>query len=59
MKIGLAMLVFFAVFNLINFKKKVSLNSPEEKIKLKKLHETSGKGEFKIYYENGEKIENN
>lgn|GEM_PF-4773882 len=53
MKIGLAILVFFAVFNLINFKKKVSLHSPKEKIKLKNMHELSGKGEFKIYYENG------
>lgn len=53
MKIGLAILVFFAVFNLINFKKKVSLHSPKEKIKLKNMHKLSGKGEFKIYYENG------
>lgn len=54
MKIGIVILVFFAVFNLVNFKKKVSLNNSEEKIKLENLYNLNKKGEFKIYYENGQ-----
>lgn len=53
LKIGVVILVFFAVFNLVNFKKKVSLNNSEEKIKLENLYNLNKKGEFKIYYENG------
>ncbi len=54
LKIGIVILVFFAVFNLVNFKKKVSLNNSEEKIKLENLYNLNKKGEFKIYYENGQ-----
>ena len=54
LKIGVVILVFFAVFNLVNFKKKVSLNNSEEKIKLDNLYNLNKKGEFKIYYENGQ-----
>lgn len=54
LKIGVLILVFFAVFNLVNFKKKVSLNNSEEKIKLENLYNLNKKGEFKIYYENGQ-----
>lgn len=53
MKIGVLILVFFAVFNLVNFKKKVSLNNSAENIRLENLHKLKEKGEFKIYYENG------
>lgn len=53
LKIGVIILVFFAIFNLINFKKKISSNNSEEKIKLESMYKVKRKGEFKIYYENG------
>lgn len=53
LKMGVIILTFFAAFNLVNFKKKVSLNNLEDKIKLESIYKVRKNGKFKIYYEDG------